>query len=311
MRSINNYRFIIIVSIFVLSNLLANGQTTKLKVWSNGIPGAISNAGYKEEIINSWGDPIFQKVTDPEIIVFLPPAEKATGTAVLICPGGGYGVVCTEHEGIAISKWLNESGIAGIVLKYRLPSDVIMKDKSIGPLQDAQESMRVIRRNAVKWNIDAGKVGVMGFSAGGHLASTLSTHFDEKVYKSDDAVSARPDFSILIYPLISMQIPVTHVGSRQALLGINPDTAQIIRFSNELQISQNTPPAFLIHTSDDAVVPVQNSIGYYQNLVKFKIPAEMHIYQKGDHGFGLGQNSKGTTSEWPAACIKWLNANGW
>jgi acetyl esterase/lipase len=311
MKSANKYRIVLIGCVFAISNLVTNGQIDTIKVWSGGIPSSIFNAGYKEAIITPWGDPIFEKVTDPEIYVFLPPAEKATGTAVLICPGGGYGVVCTEHEGVAIAKWLNESGIVGIVLKYRLPSDKIMKDKSIGPLQDVQEAMRIIRRNAAKWNVDAEKVGVMGFSAGGHLASTLSTHFDEIVYKLTDTVSARPDFSILIYPVVSMQIPTTHLGSREALLGINPDSAQIIRFSNELQITSNTPPAFLVHASDDGSVPVQNSIGYYQNLVKFEIPAEMHIYEKGDHGFGLGQNSNGTASEWPAASIKWLNSNGW
>jgi acetyl esterase/lipase len=215
-----------------------------------------------------------------------------------------------EQEGTPVAKWLNEAGIAGIVLKYRLPSDKIMSDKSIGPLQDAQEAMRIIRRNALKWKINPNKVGVIGFSAGGHLASTLSTHFDEKVYQISDTVSARPDFSILVYPVVSMQIPVTHMGSREALIGTHPDTALVQKFSNELHITRNTPPAFLVHASDDGAVPVQNSILYYQNLTWLNIPAEMHIYQKGDHGFGL-KTDKGTASGWSAACITWLKSNGW
>ena len=155
------------------------------------------NIDYVEKATISDGIPTrFEKVTDPSLYVFLPPAEKATGTAVLICPGGGYSVLAFSHEGYAIAKWLNDNGIAGIILKYRLPSDLIMKDKSVGPLQDAQEAIRTIRRNATKWSIDPHKIGVIGFSAGGHLASTLSTHYGEKVYEPKDTVSARPDFSL-------------------------------------------------------------------------------------------------------------------
>ena len=184
-----------------------------------------------------------------------------------------------------------------------------MNDKSIGPLQDGQKAIRIVRRNAKKWNIDPDKIGVMGFSAGGHLASTVSTHFDEKVYEPVDTMSARPDFSILIYPVITMKADYTHKGSRNNLLGRTPDEDQVIRFSNELQVNEQTPPAFLVHSLDDNAVPVQNSINYALAMKKFKIPCELHIYEHGGHGYGLG-SSNDTESTWPKACEKWLKARG-
>jgi acetyl esterase/lipase len=250
----------------------------------------------------------YTKVTVPSLTVFLPPEEKSNGMAVLICPGGGYGVLAFDHEGFAIARWLNNNGIAGIILKYRLPSDFIMKNKSIGPLQDAQEAIRIIRRNAAQWKINHNRIGVVGFSAGGHLASTLSTHFDEKVYEIKDTTSARPDFSLLIYPVITFDSSFTHAGSRRNLIGDNPSEELIRHFSNELMITARTPPAFLVHSSDDKAVPVKNSIVYYQGLVKNNIIAEMHIFQKGGHGYGLAVN-RGTESEWPDLCLRWLKEN--
>ncbi len=198
----SKFKLLILSLFMVLSDV--NAQPQVLKVWPKGIPGAIGNESYveKETITNSIPTR-YEKVTDPTLTVFLPSAEKATGTAVVICPGGGYGALAFDHEGYAIARWLNENGIAGIILKYRLPSDLIMTDKSVGPLQDAQEAIRIVRRNSAKWKINARKIGVIGFSAGGHLASTLSTHFNEKVYESGDTTSARPSFSLLIYPVIS------------------------------------------------------------------------------------------------------------
>jgi len=300
------------LTFFFLSTLMTNSfsQNTVLKLWPDGIPGSIKNETYKETPVEPKDiGTIYSKVTDPTLTVYLPPADKATGTAVLICPGGGYGIVAFNHEGIAIAKWLNENGIAGIVLKYRLPSDLIMENKSIGPLQDAQEAMRVIRRNSADWKINPDKVGVIGFSAGGHLASTLSTHYAEKVYSAKDLLNARPDFSLLIYPVITFDASFTHMGSRENLIGKDPSAEAIKHFSNELQITKDTPPAILIHSSDDDAVPVKNSIAYYENLVKNKVPAEMHIFQKGGHGYGLAIG-KPTQSAWPELCIKWLRANG-
>lgn len=292
--------------LFISTALNVNAQVTTLTLWTEGIPGLNLNIGYVEKATISDGIPTrFEKVTDPSLYVFLPPVEKATGTAVLICPGGGYSVLAFSHEGYAIAKWLNDHGIAGIILKYRLPSDLIMKDKSVGPLQDAQEAIRTIRRNASKWNIDPHKIGVIGFSAGGHLASTLSTHYSEKVYEPKDTVSARPDFSLLLYPVISMDSSFTHAGSRRNLIGDDPSEDAIKRFSNELHINDKTPPAFLVHSGDDKTVPVKNSIVYYEALRKNNIPSELHIFQKGGHGYGLA-GGRDTQSAWPELCLKWM-----
>jgi len=288
----------------------ANGQVISMNLWPDGIPGFILNSAYQEKatIIDGLSSR-YEKVTSPALFPFLPPKESATGTAVLICPGGGYGALAFNHEGHAIAKWLNDNGIAGIVLKYRLPSDLIMKDKSVGPLQDAQEAIRIIRRNAKNWNIDPDKVGVIGFSAGGHLASTLSTHYAEKVYELKDTISARPDFSLLIYPVITMDSSFTHAGSRRNLIGLNPSEKEIIRFSNEKQVNEKTPPAFMVHSADDKTVPVKNSMVYYEALVKFGIPSELHVFQKGGHGYGMA-GGKDTQSSWPDLCINWLKASG-
>ena len=305
-------RLISIVVFAFLNAFVINGfsQTLTLKLWPDGIPGSKTDPSYVEKITITDGRITrCEKVVTPDLTVFLPAPEKANGAAVLICPGGGYGVLAFDHEGNAIAKWLNDNGVAGIILKYRLPSDQIMIDKSIGPLQDAQESMRVIRRNAASWKIDPKKVGVIGFSAGGHLASTISTHYAEKVYDVKDNISARPDFSLLIYPVISLDTTITHRGSRNNLLGLKPDAKQVQRFSNELQINSETPPAFLVHSSDDNAVPVMNSIGYYMGLQKNKIPTELHIFQKGGHGYGLSLKG-GTESSWPDLCIRWLKAMG-
>ncbi|HEX3009716.1 MAG TPA: alpha/beta hydrolase [Bacteroidales bacterium] len=302
----------LIIAMILLNaiTITVSAQPVNIKLWPSGIPNSKVSKDYVEKT-NTGTDGVVrvEKVSDPDMKVYLPQADKATGTAVLIIPGGGYGIIAIDHEGYAIAKWLNNQGIAGIVLKYRLPSDIIMTDKSVGPLQDAQEAIRIIRRNASTWKIDPHKIGVMGFSAGGHLASTLSTHYNEKVYEVKDSVSARPDFSLLIYPVITFDAAYTHGGSRSNLIGANPSDEQVKRFSNELQINKDTPPAFLVHSSDDTVVPVLNSINYFQGLQKNKIPAELHIFQKGGHGYGLGRTN-GTEAGWPALCLTWMKAAG-
>jgi acetyl esterase/lipase len=293
-----------------LMTINSNAQVKSYNLWPEGIPGLLLNDSYVEKATISEGLATrYEKVTSPALFVFLPSKETATGTAVLICPGGGYTALSFNHEGHAIARWLNENGIAGIILKYRLPSDLIMKDKSIGPLQDAQEALRIIRRNALSWNIDPHKIGVIGFSAGGHLASTLSTHFVEKVYEVKDTTSARPDFSLLIYPVITMDSSFTHEGSRRNLIGEKPSEEAIKRFSNELQITDKTPPAFLVHSGDDKAVPVKNSIRYYEGLQKFGIPSELHIFMKGGHGYGMSVNN-GTQSAWPEMCLRWMKGLG-
>lgn len=301
-------RTIVLICLLALTDNLF-GQSKVIDLWNGKVPGAIHNTDYHQTVdsLNNWIKMRF--VTEPTLDMYPAPAESATGTAVVICPGGGYGGLAIAHEGAAVAKWLNDLGITAFVLKYRLPNDAIMKDKSIGPLQDAQKAMRIVRLHAKEWNIDPAKIGIMGFSAGGHLASTLSTHFNEKVYDADNSISARPDFSLLIYPVISMTAGTTHSGSRVNLLGDNPSSTQVKHFSNELQVNGQTPPAFLIHSIDDEAVPVQNSIAYSLALQQHHVPCELHIYQSGGHGYGLGR-SENTESTWPESCRRWLKARG-
>ena len=292
------------VLIICFTGTILHAQPIILPVWSDSIPGSVRNQGFQEETITlDNGQQRIRKVTCPTVTVYLP-AKSNIGAAVIICPGGGYERLAFDHEGLEIAKKLNEYGIAGIVLKYRLPNDTIMVRKEFGPLEDAQEAIRLVRRHAKEWRLDGNKIGIAGFSAGGHLASTLSTHFNQLVYKSD-STSAKPDFAILVYPVITMMTPNTHGGSRKHLLGNNPTDEMCRMFSNELQVTSDTPPAFIVHAGDDPSVPILNSILYYEALNKFKIPSELHVYQKGGHGFGLGKD-KGTTAGWFDSCIKWL-----
>jgi acetyl esterase/lipase len=286
-----------------------SAQSKIIEIWNGKVPGSIPNSTYKETVDSAYWIKI-RFVTNPTIRVYPAPADKNTGAAVVICPGGGYYGLSYIGEGTEVAKWLNGLGISAIVLHYRLPDDVIMKNKSIAPLQDGQEAIRIVRRNAKEWGIDPHKIGIMGFSAGGHLASTVSTHFNEKVYEPKDSTSARPDFSLLIYPVVSMDSAITHGGSRESLLGKHPTPEMVKHFSNALQITAKTPPAFMIHSLDDGTVPVENSIEYALAMKKFKIPCELHIYEHGGHGYGLGKRNYGTESSWTKACEKWLQVRG-
>ena len=283
-------------------------QKKEVPLWDK-IPDEIISKDYSEKIVtNKEGiAEDVRKVTTPTLTLYLADPEKSNGTSVIICPGGGYGMLAINKEGFKVAEWFNSLGINAFVLKYRLPSDLVMKNKTVGPLQDAQEAVRLIRRNAVKWKLNPNKIGIMGFSAGGHLAATLSTHYSDKIYTPADTTSAKPNFSILIYPVISMQEGITHQGSKDNLLGKNPNSQAIEKYSGEKQISSATPKAFLVHATDDKAVPVENSINYYLALKKEKISAEMHLYENGGHGFGLGV--KGTNASWPKNCEKWLMAN--
>jgi len=293
--------------IMVTSNL--SSQSKIIEVWNGKVPGSISNSTYKETVDSAYWIKI-RFITNPTIQVYPAPADKNSGTAVVVCPGGGYYGISFVGEGQEIAKWLNGLGISAIVLHYRLPDDAIMKNKSIAPLQDGQEAIRIVRRNAKEWGIDPHKIGIMGFSAGGHLASTVSTHFDEKVYNPIDSTSARPDFSLLIYPVISMDTTITHLGSRENLIGKNPSPEMVKHFSNALQVTDKTPPAFMIHSMDDGTVPVENSIEYALAMKKHHIPCELHLYERGGHGYGLSR-SNNTESTWPEACRKWLVTRGY
>ena len=308
---INFYHRRYFLSFFFITSTFGflQAQNEVIPLWNSEIPGSINSTEYKEmeEIKNGIVEPI-SKVSKPTLSVFLP--EKPNGSAVVICPGGSYKNLYVVGEGLKVAKWFNSIGITAFILKYRLPSDEIMQNKTIGPLQDAQESIRFIRRNAAKWGINSQKVGIIGFSAGGHLASTLSTHYNDQVYKAKDSISARPDFSILVYPVISMDDAITHKMSKSNLLGNAPSPELIEKYSNDKQITANTPPTFIAHAMDDKAVLVENSIQYFLDLKMNNVTCEAHFYQTGKHGFGMGR--AGTTSHnWTKQLEDWLKANNY
>ncbi|MEQ8470690.1 MAG: alpha/beta hydrolase [Marinoscillum sp.] len=283
----------------ILILLISNGlfaQNFTIPLWPDEVPNAKPTSN--TEFSDSSNIVRISHVQVPTIQVYLPSKRNATGQAVVICPGGGYGILAYDWEGTDVARLLSAHGIAGIVLKYRLPDNDSNMEPHKSPLMDAQQAMKLVRANAEKWNIDQSKVGIIGFSAGGHLASTLGTHFDEP---------SRPNFMALIYPVISMSDEITHQGSKNNLLGKNPSAELVEFYSNEKQIKENTPPTFLLHATDDKGVLVDNSLVFYKALVSKNIPAEMHIYPKGGHGFGLalGQTQLG---DWPDRLIEWLNS---
>lgn len=257
------------------------GETKPLvmPLWPKGAPGAIGN----------------EPKDIPTLTVYLP--EKPNGAAVVICPGGGYGNLAMNHEGHDVAKWLNSHGIAGIILQYRHAP----RYKHPTPLTDAQQAIRTTRQNAAAWKIDPKRVGILGFSAGGHLASTAATQFDSE---------SRPDFAVLVYPVITLTGPFAHNGSRNNLLGKDADAKLVESLCNQNRVTVQTPPTFLVHTSEDKGVPPENSILFYQALRTHKVPAEMHIYEKGPHGMGLGTKKELPFITWPDRCIAWLEGQG-
>ncbi|MBK5273322.1 MAG: alpha/beta hydrolase [Bacteroidia bacterium] len=268
----------------------------------NLYPGAIPNSkqpGTTETDKGPYPGMIRRSIF-PTLEIYLPEKEKATGAAVVICPGGGYSVIVYQGEGISTAKEFAKNGVAAFVLKYRLPNDSFEINKSIAPLQDAQQAIKVVRENAGKWGIDINKVGIMGFSAGGHLASTEATHFKKSLIENTNNTNLRPDFQILIYPVISMQDSLTHADSRKKLLGNNPSKESKDEFSNELQVDENSPPAYITQAADDNVVDVDNSIVYFEKLRHHNVSVEMHIYPKGGHGFVLRQQG------WMEPLLLWM-----
>lgn len=266
-------------------------DTTPMLLWPNGAPGAKGGEDRDK----------------PTITRYAPPADKANGAAVVICPGGGYAHLSMDKEGRLPALWLNNLGVTAFVLKYRLAPQYSQP----APMQDVQRAIRMVRSHAKEWGIDPDRIGVWGFSAGGHLASTAATHFDQGLSGSDpiDSVSCRPNFAILSYPVISMEPGVTHSGSRNNLIGKNPDSALADLYSNEKQVTAKTPPTFLFHTGQDTAVVPENSIRFYKALLQNKVPAEMHIYQNGPHGVGLAQNDP-VLSSWPGRLAAWLGQQG-
>jgi acetyl esterase/lipase len=274
---------------------------TEIALYPARIPNAIEA---ENQETNEKG--VARNVSKPTLTAFLPPAGTGNGAAVIVCPGGGYGVLVIDREGYKVAKELNKAGIAAFVLKYRLPSDRVMKDKALGPLQDAQQAIKTVREKAKEWQIDPAKIGMMGFSAGGHLASTAGTHYDSSFIDNPQKTSLRPDFMVLVYPVISFEGKIGHKGSSANLLGTTPSAERVRYFSNELQVTASTPPAYLTHAGDDTVVPVSNSIRFYEALNAKGVSADMHIYSQGQHGY----SKTPTFDEWFGRCLHWMRTTG-
>lgn len=297
------------VFLLIVLAICFNGfsQDTIMPLWpKDKIPNHVKSD--EKEIHKRNGVLRISKVQEPTIEIYLPAKSNANGQAMLILPGGGYGILAYDWEGTDIAKFLNGKGVTGIVVKYRLPSSVSQIDKHNVPLIDAQRALRLVRSKAKEFNIDAGKIGIMGFSAGGHLASTLGTHFNEKVYEpvdEIDAVSARPDFMALGYPVITFGQQSTHKGSQKNLLGEEPEPEMISHFSNEKQVTSDTPPTFLVHATDDTAVPVENSLVFFEALKGKGVPATLHVYPKGGHGFSLAREDMHLRS-WTERLFEWM-----
>jgi acetyl esterase/lipase len=296
----------LICAIAILFAINAKTQSiAEMELYKGKVPNS-TNASNKENTVVG-DDKVMRvaKVSVPSITMYKPAQQN--GMSVIICPGGGYSIIAWNKEGTKVAEEFNKWGITAFVLRYRLPDDTTMIDKSIAPLQDAQQAVRLVRSNAAEWGIDKNKIGIMGFSAGGHLAATAATHFTYKADpKNTDTTSARPDFAILIYPVISFDTSFAHIGSRNKLIGRNPAAGKVAFFSNELQVTATTPPTFLVHAGDDKAVPVENSIRFYQACIKNKVPVEMHLYPKGGHGFGL--NNTTTMDNWMERLKNWLSS---
>lgn len=297
----------LILFFFLVSAMKISAQT-ELPLYKDLIPNS-KPAENKEKQAYYDGILIISDISIPTYTVYQPKVQDPKRAAVIIIPGGGYSITASSHEGSDIAKSFNEVGITAIVVKYRIPSERTMINKEIGPLQDAQQAILTVRENAAKWNIDPNKIGIMGFSAGGHLAASAGTHFAEAFIPNPLKTSLRPDFMILGYPVISFQDSLTHMGSRDNLIGKDPSKAKKDFYSNELQITKNTAPCFLFHATDDNVVKVMNSVLFYQALIEHAVKAELHIYQNGGHGYGL--KNKTTKDLWMESCCNWMRNNGW
>lgn len=296
-----------------LNQPLKDGQV--IKIWPGAAPGS-ENLSLKEEVVERSKEPSKSKdryackIIDPSLTVYLP--EKPNGAGILIFPGGGYQRVVLDKEADELAPWLKSLGVTFFVLRYRLPGEGHLSGADT-PLQDAQRAIRLIRKNAPAWGLDPKRLGVMGFSAGGHVASGLGVKYDRQLYRSIDdidAVNARPDFLILGYPVVTMRDQYVHMGSRTQLLGRQPTPEQIDAYSNELLITKDTPQTFIMHASDDSSVPVENSINFYLGLRRARVPVEMHLFKDGGHGYSIRFTYGKTCEQWTSLCGQWLKSIG-
>jgi acetyl esterase/lipase len=293
----------LICGVALFFSFIMNAQTV-IPLYTGEIPNSRTHTNDEISGNNADGVWIVSKVSRPALTIFLPPKSNATGAAIIICPGGGYTNLAMGYEGEDVARRYNESGIAAFVLKYRIPDDSTMMHKETGPIEDAQRAIQILRSRAGEWGIDPDRIGIMGFSAGGHLASTAGTHFNKEYIPNPDHISLRPDFMILVYPVLSFKSPVAHMGSVNNLLGPHPSPEKIKEFSNEEQVTDHTPPAFLVHAKDDKAVPCENSTVFAEALRKHHIPVEVYLYEKGGHGFGM--NNRTSETSWMDLSIRWL-----
>jgi len=280
----------------ILSSAVGAGSPLKVLLWPEGIPLVSSD----------------QDTTAPFLSVYPAPPDRATGTAVVVCPGGGYLTLAMDHEGVKVAEWLNSIGVTAFILKYRVGTWDGRKNKYPIPFMDATRAIRTVRARAGEWGVDSERIGIMGFSAGGHLASTVGTHFDGGNGSSADVVEragSRPNFMILVYPVISLKTEYVHPGSRKSLLGENADPRLVDSLSNETQVTPMTPPAFLVTTDEDEAVPAENSVLFYLALRKARVPAEMHICRQGKHGVGMTSKDP-VIASWTDRCRDWMKGMG-
>jgi acetyl esterase/lipase len=292
-----------LLSLLILTLLSLQAQK-EIALYPGAIPNARPVPDPEQVVQRETGGRAYLDTAVPTLTVFTPPHPN--GKAVVICPGGGYVKTAFDKEGILVAQSLLEDSITSFVLKYRIPQDLTNVDKSLAPLQDAQQAIRYARKNAQAYQLDPAKIGIMGFSAGGHLAASAATHFQKNADSNEaDTTAIRPDFVVLIYPVISFSDELTHRGSREHLLGANPTTAEILHWSNEEQVATDTPPSFLVHAADDKAVPVGNSLAYYQACIAHDVPVEMHLYPRGGHGFGMYNTT--TPDDWMERLKNWLS----
>ena len=288
------------LTLALMMSISATAQYEPL--YKKKVPNFIEAANEESEAVTG-GILRISKVSVPGYAFFSAGDDGTPKPCVIICPGGGYGILAAQHEGTDVAKFYNGIGVHAVVLKYRIPSAKHQEHKEIAPLQDAQQAIFLVRKNAKEWGVDPGKIGIMGFSAGGHLASSLGVHYNDPKLNFKGKVSLRPDFQVLIYPVISFG-KYAHLGSRNNLLSPDTTASLINYYSNELQINVQTPPAFLVHAKDDKAVPIENSEMYLAQLKKFGVAGELYVYEKGGHGFGM--NNKTSDVKWTELLTKWM-----